>query len=678
MTIQSEQRNQVAPKVYVKQSWDWDFSTWTEIPDASFIKCQKSLGSSIPSASFRTRRGDMWIKGDTTSGFTSQGTDATAHLGYWVLIEADFDGDDTNNFQWVGVITDVQASYRGESVVDYDVNCLGPEYLLTKVQVTEAKVDRTGTRFTIARPVAFNRWVSTAKGRDILKGNFNGELSKGDYAFEADPDNENIWTANDVIDYLLENHAPTSTPVWDLDNTEVGMFDSLNFPQPSIETEGRTLFELINQVITRRRGLVWSVVLEFDKFRIRPRTVTPSNVVLTSGDTIAANPVTHNIDYHAEQEVINFRVTNSVKRRYQRVRVRGARKGIIGTFRVNTELEKTWLAGDETTYASGASGKAGYGALLVGEKAAANDSERLTEKLETVYTTYEVKPTWDGELDGETAVDPSVNWIERMRFENYLPLLRGYDYSADPAAPTGTPENEFIRPLIIIEDNAAGDFLYVDRLSSLSFFEGHGDGINFSCAVRVMNDRMGLKVMPTTVPHVIAGGGDYDVGTAEPSEYEPWLDWKTIQATLYFKVDEYCEAFAPTGPVVPIHDQVAELIIDIGDRARWDVVLNKTVLGVEEGSLIKASQEGAIRDDRELCETLAEAALVMYGNEYNAIQYTLGTLDESIKVGDMIADFADDSTTIDTNTIVSQISWDFENNTTQVVTEQFELDVFSL
>ena len=682
MTADSETRLSVKPKVQVIQSFDWDYSNWTEIVSARNVVCSISLGSSISEARFETSRGEMWMKGDGLAGFTDQGEDLTSYLGYWVRISADLDFDGDDDYEWFGVITDVNSDYlgaSGPSAVDNQVVCLGPEYLLTKVQIASSRIQRGLGFITIDRPVSFNSWVSEIKGRSILAGNFNSGLIPADYAFEANPDPTTSvpWTAQEIVEYLMINHAPTTTPAWGVDSSEADMYSSLDFAQQAIETEGATVYDILNAVLTRRRGLTWSLRIQklsdtSGNFLIRPRTVTPVDVSLITGKTLKANVSKHSISYQTDQNVLGFQVLNSIKRSAQRVRVRGSRAGVIGTFRVNTDLVAVWNPAEETAYENGASASAGYGALTVGEKAIRNDTERTTEEKEIVYTTYEIDSSWSGLLDGETAIDTSVNWFEQMRFENYLPLLRGLDYTV-PTTPIGVAENEFIRPIVVIDDNTGGGtFLYVDRLSSHAYNEDFGDGLNFSCSVNILNDRMGLKVMPTTVPHSI-GAGDY--AATEPSEYTSRLDWRTIQATLYFLTDEYCEGFAPIGPVVPVHDQVSELVIDIGDRARYDVVLNKTVIGIEYGSLLKTTAGGAINDDRNFCQSLAEAAYVLYGNDYNALRYTVGEFDTTIEVGDMIESYIDRLSTIDVNTVVSLVEIDFERHTTSVITEQFEIDV---
>jgi hypothetical protein len=631
--------------------------------------------------------GDIWKPGDLA--FSFQGTDPHSIMGYWVKIEADAtsgkdEAGSPKKVRWYGIITDVAVDHHGTvldgvdlvSTQDFIVHCYGPEWILTRKQVTTSVVDDgSGGDLVIGRGLAFNGYRVDTLGRQVVAGNKDANRR----VFGTTKLDAEVWNAQEIIQYLLDYHEPTDpNPDWFLDTTVSG--DVMFWHKPVIETHGRTLYDIINSVVPRERGITWK--LEVDEsastIYIVPFSGLQTPIVLPGGNVIPANPSTIQLDLMRQRHISRVARLVSKQPQYHQVRVTGDRSGRIFTARVGFELVKDWTPTLETEYADAAHGAAGYAALEQAEKARLNDSARMSDKLSRVYTTFRLVDNWDGQANGQDVKQGAEFWQPGLRFEAYLPLLKGYDYSTSASAPTNnnpTATNpEFMRPIVIGSIAPLPFWEHLDRLASSAFSEYFGFGIQWACHFRPQENQPGIIIDPTAPPHVLAKN---QFTANEPTEHESIIDYTTIEATVYCKWDNYCEGIWPPEPAAAEHDQVQVLEINIGDRAKLDYLVPNTVLGLSNAEKILATG-GYVRDDREYCRDLARAAFAYYGQMRHAISYGLDIINTHVEVGDLVTSFQDGPLTRPVNCLVSSIHWDFGRQATSVQTDFLEIDFGAL
>ncbi len=165
----------------------------------------------------------------------------------------------------------------------------------------------------------------------------------------------------------------------------------------------------------------------------------------------------------------------------------GARLGSVCTLYVDSLLEKSWTAADLTDYKTAASSPSG----VKSTDRAASDARRNDQAhLARVFTTFYLDPSWDFNDESGNAVVPeilldgtqsgappllvsTISWIPAIRFEDQLPLLEGYDYSADPSNPTAPAVvgTRYIEPMVFIENPLGPKYVKVNELASLSWGE---------------------------------------------------------------------------------------------------------------------------------------------------------------------------------------------------------------
>jgi hypothetical protein len=668
-----------SPVVSTRAQWS---DPWVPIPRVSRVQCRRTLASgSLSDASFVLHRGDIWKPGDTA--FTQQGLDPETILGRWVKIEATAtsgkdDGGQPRKVLWYGIVTDAAIQHLGTvvdgldvySTSDVIVHCYGPEWLLTRSQVVTSVVDDgSGGNLTVNRGLAFNGFRSDTLGRQHVAGN------KHNTRDVFGPTGTTVWNARQILDYLFLRHKPTTpNPDWNIDVGAAGTL--LEWYKPVVETHGRTLYDIVNSVIPRERGMAWRLDVDepLSTIYLRPMSSLQTQITLPGGDELPANPSKVQLNFLDQRHI---RVTSrlvSKQTQYNQVKVIGDRSGRVFTARVGHELIPDWTSTQKTAYEQAAVGSSGYSSLEVAEKAQRNDSARLSDTHSRVFTCFKLTNNWNGQANGQDVKQGSEFWQPGLRFEGYLPMLKGYSYASSASAPSNNnlagSQPEFIRPIMIGTIQLGLPFYeHLDRLASTAFSEYFGFGIQWACHLRPMENQPGIIIDPTAPPHVLAK----NQATLEPSEYDTTIDYTTIEATLYVKWDSFCEGVYPETASANEHNQSQVLVISIGDRAKLDYLVPNTVIGLNNGAKVTATG-GYLRDDRNYCKDLARAAWEFYGVPRHAISFGLDLVNTDFDVGDLVTEFQDGTLTRLVNCLISSIAWDFEAHATSVQTDFLEID----
>ena len=615
---------------------------------------------------------------------------------------------------WYGFVVGEDQRRFGAQINPVD----GARELAGDVQVFAAAglawfLDRTQVRttaifpgLTIGRSVPFNaaagqvRQSSLVDRANRLAGGVPNE-------FADRLDNAQLWTAGDVVRYLLDFHAPQTNTLlpWPIDFT-LDSAATIEWFTPTVQADGRTPLAIVNELINPRRGLSWRLdVIQNDdgvpvEARIVPFSFSEASITLPSGAIYPANTRLVDVDFDRaiDIEVAALRFVEG--RRYDRVRARGARRGsCFSISSADGTLERDWSAAQQVSYWDAASGTAGYGGLTAEQQAARNDEFRRSELLARVFRYYFIPPEWDGRVGAGTGAGftdfafPQLNdagnidffagepfWYAGLRLANQTPLLTDQDYTfPQPLDFTPTDAAAEPRPPFVIfrVDTAGNKWQYADQLDNKGA-DGEEGKFTASYYLRMQEAALGFELKPAGgLPHLAADNdADWPASTVAPSQYAPEVDRLTMIATVFCECDTHVEAVWPAGPIAAADERaLEELLIDVGERARLDYLAPRTVFDLADGQPRLAHINGHfLRDDRNLLRDIARVAYTWYREPRAAFALSYKQLTSLFTVGDLITTIGADETVEVVLTPVTGIDYDLVRGITSVRTDFAELD----
>lgn len=534
------------------------------------------------------------------------------------------------------------------------------------------------------------------------------------------------WSTRQIVAYLLAYHAPVDFLGNDSIEIKVHPDYERYLPDddtPELASHGRTLKQLLDNLLDRRRLLGWTLDVEAeagpmgdDRIRLIPFTFADEEIELPGDrEPLPANLLEVTIDFDFAVDVDQAQLKTTAEQTYDQVIARGERILCVGTLAyLDGTLLPHWTGGHQTEYDAGASTQAGYGALEVYEKQQRNADYRAADHLARVYRYFGLPDQWDGEVgNGEggaknpifpyddlsiTAATNPAFWPARLRLERFLPLKDGYSYQADPAVDNGPAlkAHEYRRPIVLLQcqdeiSSAYQKYQHVERLAVASKVEltGDGRGRAFSCSVRTQDDAPGLIVSVSGAPqHAIAAGTFAGIHYTDDDETN-WLGSYTYKenllATVCLRADCYVEKAWPEF-IVEARDALNILEIDARRVAELHYLAPNTVVDLEDGDLKRAPAAGMfVRDDRDLLEALARIAYEWYGRERQALTLAWKQAAElwQFEIGDLVVKIGAAETEQDVRTVITAIRVEFGQSDQQphrstIETQWAELDVLSL
>ena len=683
--------------------------------------------------------------------------------------------DLSTTYSWYGVITSQEDMYHGadSSSGDRVYRAMSLEYLLHKVQVMESRVevDETSTSDPVATPrgIPFNGGRRGGKSsRNDIVGNrghktqytvspplgvadrnvfqFARSLKFFDNSGDSDTDTHSavLWTPAEIIDYLLYWYPPNDTdgPTWILAPSTQELDDLLrdNLQYQDFIADGRTLLEILNDILDRRRGFVWWLEVDAgsDEVWVRVDSYSSTDITLSSGGTVLpANSRQYFIDWSFQRDTDGTHryITDSVKS-YDQVVAMGAEMGSVFTTEIGIGagdgMVEDWEGAEETAYDAAFSGDAGYASLDLSRKESINDEMRVSDDLRHVFTRFKLRSDWDEtDVNGnvvfpdwtdydDAPVTPATKtpglWIQGRRLENFVLLKERHDYTSDPPVdnnPSGTVA-DYLPPIVVAEvetiSGTATTYAHLDRPQGTDdelLFQT--EGLSFACSISPHAEQPGLNIVPTTLPHVIGDVTNvYDgsAGEAVSRIERSQVDMSTMRATVYMTHDKRVQQSAGSGGTR--HNQDSTLYIRLGERAHYDVLCPQTVLGISDDRtslVLSPNSYVVLRDDRKLLQDIASVAAEWHAKERNAIDirhnqvigdYFVGSLLTSMLLNRFAAILVDElaawvvdedgavvigaeEEAIAINSVVTNVRHEFGNTPRTIVKTQFvELDYRSL
>lgn len=668
--------------VYLRRRWS---DTWTA---DSRIWCEGAdwnVAPTLPTAHLSFRYGVKFSSLAGDAGFVTR--PLIDRLTYYVKVVYDVQptvSQSDPQLVWYGVI-DVtlddlfSPTKSGDSWVEngrVHLIAYGMERLLEDCHMLTSYVSNgNGGALMVNRPLDFNAGGKPNRAEVGDSDNVPLFLGKPDQTPQD-------WNTRGIVRYLLKYHGPKS----DVGDTLIPfqLDDSAllpNWDKPTLSTDGPSVRELLNSLISRQRLLGYKCEVEADtRVIVRPFTYTGSDITIegVNGATIRANPVQISIDQWRER---GAKVTHkrSIADRVDRVVFTGARRTSTGTFsKYQGSLDKGWKDELEAEYEAGPP-PAGDGFPPSSEadmRVYFVEGYRAQDKFRSVYSRFVIPPSWDGKVgDGVSPVagqilmpsdTGSVTPLagEDWRFLRELPFKQNYDYTSSLSNPLklGDGEHDFIPPIVLFKGQhefawgTVERYTHADANVSTHLPEFVAQELVITARIQVKREDGALWVM-------VEGGWQHMIAKSDftplPTDDFPAIpiDWKEMLVTASVAWSEYTTGFYP--PATAETDAVRILSADLGEGFRCDYVAPSTVIALDPMGRPRRTDGGYVRDDRALLGALAQAAYEYYFPVRSQVSLETSWITSAIPLGAFLTELVDNSTGLPArtvNTVVTHIA----------------------
>lgn len=644
--------------------------------------------------------------------------------------------------EWVGYVLSQEVLREGVKSVggvnklvgqQQRLHCVGLEWFLDRKQIDSAIVEvgpDTLDYVRIHRPLVFNGGpIGTIDPTSSTRANRSTQINvDGQYVFSDEFQTADLWDGDDIVAHLLTYHTPRNAagdpaPApfrLHTGDSAAGFLDGFF---PTLTSENKTVFALLNEICRPQRGLVWWT--EYSEapdpaIDIRVQSLAAAAVSLPSGGTLPGNTNQETLDFDGELDVRSVQLKQLGMRDYDQVVCRGARQTSTFTVGVTDQtLTIDWsqdgapsAVGSEPKYKAGTKDQAGYADLSATKKAEANDAFRLSNAFDRVFTAYRIPVNWNGK-SGDGATSPR-NWalpvlspngsvtdglpihVQGLRLLNTLRLKRGWNY-ANPVNPQpNTPDDtlaDLAPPFAFVQvKQNPNRWQFVDKLDESEFGEGRPlteedeeqseeepaarPRITTTFHLAMQPGVPGIRLIAHNgMPHALALN---HWQSAEPTQHEPEVDYATLRATVCCEADQFCEGIWPESGL-PANKPLNVLVIDFGEAYRLDFLPAHTVVELANGGPITSGPTGAVlRDDRKYLSDMARLAYTWYELGRQQLSVVFRQVRPLFELGMLITAIGEGSTQENVNTVVSSITYDMLDGTVRVDTEDDTLDVRAL
>lgn len=626
-----------AHRVYTRAAWG---DSWTLRADIACVQCTWNAAPDRSSAVIVRDYGRVIQPGGiATADLTPLSLD-----GAFVLIE--WDTDETVltvpviNY-WLGVIDgkadapDGPTDGTNPASGRQSFTCFGMERLLQVAPIIDTvwKDDTASARSGGA--TAFNAGGVPNRSADVI--------TDETYVFEPDPTAAEFWSTRDIIKHLLFYHLPTNSGgvasiPWTLANDSIVP----DWDAPEIETEGQTVWNVINRLLDSRLLLGWGVGFDNTDLLVAPFSISASSVTLAD-KTFAANATQHAISYSTDP-LTEAEITVDRTDMVDQLVVRGARRVSVCTFQ---NLTNGWTQGDpsqEDDYNTGASGEVGYSGYDLVRKREANDAARNVDELADVFSLLVVPDSWDytvpNGLSTEnvfpplSGTDPHTPYRAAVRALPMLPLRKGIDYSGDLSLVDEMAVGDYRKPYAIIEIRNDG-FTDIEQIGvSIKMVPATREVIDYTISCDAEPDRLAVRLIVHGGPQHVIGSTDF-VSLPDDDIFTAPFDWDTVAVTLAVTDDRYCEATEPAS--VSTTDIVRRRVFHVGDAYQQVYIVPGTIIGIDATNTVITATGGYLRDDSQKLTYLAKLLAAYHTSPRTSLTLRTHRRTSLMSVGDMVA-----------------------------------------
>lgn len=507
----------------------------------------------------------------------------------------------------------------------------------------------------------------------------NRSAAKHDEAYYFSGDGS-VWTHLDLAEMILRRYTPANGPAFELG----GQKDVLASLKTTVRLQGRTPWDVLNELIPRSRGMGFEPVVQGTTVILKVFTVLGTAVKIGEVE-VPANANQVNLDLDTSILIDRPVVIRNAAMRFDEIEVRGERAITCFTWGYDDDVaEKDWTGTEETDYKAGSDDPA-YGSMTDAEKAEANDDYRKADRFDAVYVKHRIAQGWDGQVgtSGKQKVFPIFQdtgdytlegaayfFPHGKNFESWIPFYERVVNRANPLDKSDLPsgaEPTFRRPFAIAYDPDSGKSFYVEKpLESLDI-----GGAQFSLYPR------GLGVAVEASPRHLYGKGYFEAApTPEPTNVDPVVTYSRLNFTTALMTDQVVRIVGRRKGVTA-SSKLRRKVLHVRDAHFWYCVPN-TVMDLDgSGGLLTYNGDGIVRDDRARLREVLAFALAWYGEERRAIEVTIrDTIGAVVPLGAYLKTAVSGGQNLIVGTIVSSIEHEYSQGgfTTTVKTAWAETD----
>lgn len=677
-------KDRISLRVQTREKWTDSWET------QEFLVClwaQEDAAPSISTAKFLYHYGEA-IKREAESTFSSE--EPPEFRGHFVRLQVlpegsgesgQASGNEDPETVWTGIITHEDFDVHGATATtgpqgDLVLRAYGLEHLLDRVTIRGAYVaDGGDIGAGDEDPMgggavggAFIGWAPVHNDRYRRGVREKGNKAAGGTAPMFGGDDE-VWTNGDVADYLLTFYGPE-----EVEFKLAGQTDALDSIVDRHAFEGVSLFQALNALIPRGRGVGWQVRVDKNG-TVEVWVFTVIGEAVSVGDaSVPANGERVSFKFDDAQDIRSAHIVLDEAATYDRVIVQGERLRSVFTLAVRDEtLEQAWSTAVRKSYQAGAGE----------EDPKLNDAERRRDAYHRVYSMFRVPADWDwkvgdgsgnGEADNVAAPyveeDGTVNqkksgpyWTHGLAF---LRELSGLERATAGASDT---EPEYERPMAFLpvdveaEENPAGPSQRAGSSTSAPVKKWcHVEALNAleKSPYRLrMVDREGAVELSGAHAHTLAKGDwtEAETGTKPAStNHPPELSWRNLVVTVCADTDLRCKVETRTSEKVATDRPERILTLQVRDAHVWCIAAG-TVVGVEEGDLVRHAAE-VLRDDTSRLEAIAAYARAWYGQERATVRLEVDAIRAGLKVGQYVTDASSATQRKNVGTVITSKRFD--------------------
>ena len=682
---------------YTKTNWS---DAWVEQPLLECLRVSDVAGPGHSSAQFSYRYGVAMLNaiGSRAADNSPTAVSRPDLLNKYVRVVI------SGGMTWYGLLTDQDDRQDGTldgtptGIVHF--TAYGLSILLDLVQpITQSKIKTTSGTSIINLALPFNGGSDGRRGRSrVSQGNYDPTAKCfTDATVTAGP---SLWTAADAVQYLLDAYS-------DVLNATITTqsLDALKYDLPYLEVQGNTVWQAINRMVDRRRGLALKTVINgSNRLELIVYSASATAIYLDGGTVIPANTNTTTMTFDTSQNINSAMLSLSAIQQYDQVEARGERIGVVCTVSpdlASGQMIPDWSTAEQDEYNDAATADTGYTALSDTKKAAANADRRATDPLARVFAWWRMSLDWDGKgrneggtnkpavptIDADGNLDWSTVgafWLDGLRFADFMPLRPHVDYTGAVTPDTDASDDEqrdYLPPAVWLqvdpvntETSSIDDgWVHCERLNAAVDAGDTTRKYEWSAQLRLRDDAPGLILEAVGgQQHFLAqdefvSDGDFeDIPSGEGVNLRDWL------ATVYIPLQMVAKAVWPLEATVAGSGFRRVLQILVPDA--WvDYLVEGTVVSVTGGALDQTSG-GYLRDDRDRLKDIARLAHEWYGTPRRTMQLNFRYLTSAYSVGQLVTTVTQDSVAQTVNTVITSISLDLTAGTTQIQTGFAEID----
>lgn len=668
--------DKLTPAVYTRAAWT---DAWTARPYLIPVSWRLCLQPQLPSATLAWRYG-LRKEHDETAFTATTPPDLRRHFVKIVT---------TGLPTWYGIIEDMNYTpILGQADPSGDVTyaAFGLEHLLDRIIVDSALAYDPNDSAPGAPSILY--WAPPFNARHERGGTLLGNMAKPIYggvvkAVFGKPDDGDplVWTHKDIIDYLVNFYMPSAL-TWAVAAGDA-YSDQAHF-ESVIDYDGMRLRELLNRVIRRDRGFAWRLAVSGDESEIQLAIVSALHADITYGAVTLhenASQSAWNLAA-AAANIESLELKDNSSTRYDRCVAIGSR--VITCFSLwasQGDLEAGWPADLEAAYKAAAGPGGGR---TWSEQLAANDHYRADDRFRAVFALYRAPRNWDfiSLADGgaEQYCDPyyedGVLYPEVdasalrsfRRFLPWLPLLEGVDYSNIhfPDQLPAATEQAFRKPFALVKDHD-GRYRYAHDL------QGQDEA---AANARVAVGDRDLSIEVRFSPAYLLAKNHWD-STAVAGLWMPVYDYDELIVTVAAEGDARMYVLATRAGHTPTSaDRLMRVFVP---EAECWYVANETVVGVNTAGAVRQvntiKPKRVLRDDAAILKAIANIAIGWYGAERTAADMTWNRLAAPTTLGTLVTTLdMEGGLSLNGNCVVSEITWNYLDQRTQIVTDWWEID----